>query len=29
VSGCLAMLPQMPPEMRAAQEMGIAFFAGE
>jgi hypothetical protein len=23
------MLPQMPPEMRAAQEMGIAFFAGE
>ena len=29
VSGCLAMLPQMPPEMRAAQEMGIVFFAGE
>ncbi|WP_137178171.1 radical SAM protein [Roseomonas sp. AR75] len=29
VSGCLAMLPEMPPEMRAAQDMGIAFFAGE
>src|SRR5215469_7190109 len=29
VSGCLAMLPEMPPEMRAAQEMGISFFAGE
>ena len=29
VSGCLAMLPEMPPEMRAAQELGISFFAGE
>jgi hypothetical protein len=29
VSGCLAMLPDMPPEMRAAQELGISFFAGE
>jgi hypothetical protein len=29
VSGCLAMLPEMPPEMVAAQEMGISFFAGE
>src|SRR5215204_5103669 len=29
VSGCLAMLPEMPAEMRAAQELGISFFAGE
>jgi Radical SAM superfamily len=29
VSGCLAMLPDMPPEMRAAQALGISFFAGE
>jgi Radical SAM superfamily len=29
ISGCLAMLPEMPPEMRAAQAMGISFFAGE
>jgi hypothetical protein len=29
VSGTLAMLPEMPPEMRAAQQLGISFFAGE
>ena len=29
VSGCLAMLPQIPEEMRAAQALGISFFAGE
>ncbi len=29
VSGCIAMLPQMPPEMIEAQALGIAFFAGE
>ncbi len=29
VSGCLAMLPEMPPEMRAAHDLGISFFAGE
>jgi hypothetical protein len=29
VSGCLAMLPEMPPSMRAAQDLGISFFAGE
>jgi len=29
VSGCLAMLPAMPPEMVEAQAMGISFFAGE
>ena len=29
VSGCLAMLPEMPPEMRDAQALGITFFAGE
>jgi Radical SAM superfamily len=29
VSGSLAMLPEMPKEMREAQELGIAFFAGE
>ena len=29
VSGCLAMLPQMPQEMVDAQALGISFFAGE
>ena len=29
VSGCLAMLPELPAEIRAAQDMGIAVFAGE
>jgi hypothetical protein len=29
VSGCIAMLPEMPPEMVEAQAMGISFFAGE
>jgi hypothetical protein len=29
VSGCLAMLPEMPPDLRAAREMGISYFAGE
>ncbi len=29
ISGCIAMLPEIPPDMRAAQELGISFFAGE
>ncbi|HEY2621613.1 MAG TPA: radical SAM protein, partial [Acetobacteraceae bacterium] len=29
ISGCLAMLPEMPPEMLDAQALGISFFAGE
>ena len=29
VSGCIAMLPEMPAEMREAQGLGISFFAGE
>jgi len=29
VSGCIAMLSEMPPEMRAAQALGISLFAGE
>jgi len=29
VSGCIAMLNEMPPEMIVAQDMGISFFAGE
>ena len=29
VSGCLAMLPELPVEIRAAQALGISFFAGE
>ena len=29
VSGCMAMLPEMPPEMKQAREMGISFFLGE
>jgi len=29
VSGCLAMLPILPPELREAQALGICLFAGE
>jgi len=29
VSGCLAMLPEMPPELREAMSLGITLFAGE
>jgi hypothetical protein len=29
VSGCLAMLPELPPDLRAAQELGVTLFAGE
>jgi hypothetical protein len=29
VSGCIAMLPEMPEEMREAAALGISFFAGE
>ena len=29
VSGTIAMLPEMPPEMVEAQALGISFFAGE
>jgi Radical SAM superfamily len=29
VSGCLAMLPELPDDIRAAQRLGIALFAGE
>lgn len=29
VSGCLAMLPELPPDIRRAQDMGISLFAGE
>ncbi len=29
VSGCLAMLPALPPEIIEAQAMGISLFAGE
>lgn len=29
VSGCLAMLPEMPLELKKVQEMGVTLFAGE
>jgi hypothetical protein len=29
VSGCLSMLPEVPPEIREAQALGISIFAGE
>jgi hypothetical protein len=29
VSGCIAMLPDLPDDIKAAQGMGIALFAGE
>jgi radical SAM superfamily enzyme YgiQ (UPF0313 family) len=29
VSGCIAMLPEMPPDLREAQALGMLLFAGE
>jgi hypothetical protein len=29
VSGCVAMLPELPPDIAAARDMGITLFAGE
>jgi hypothetical protein len=29
VSGCIAMLPEIPADIRAAQALGISLFAGE
>jgi hypothetical protein len=29
VSGCIAMLPELPADIREAQALGISFFAGE
>src|SRR4029453_18234319 len=29
VSGCIAMLPELPPDISAAHAMGLFFFAGE
>ena len=29
ISGCIAMLPEMPQDMRETQALGISFFAGE
>jgi len=29
VSGCMAMLPELPPELKHALDLGISLFAGE
>ena len=29
VSGCIAMLPDMPPELQEAMDLGVTLFAGE
>lgn len=29
VSGCLSMLPDIPPDIKAVQELGVSLFAGE
>ena len=29
VSGCLAMLPEMPEDLQEAQDLGVSLFAGE
>ncbi|MBI2479899.1 MAG: radical SAM protein, partial [Planctomycetia bacterium] len=29
VSGCLAMLPELPADIRAVEELGVTLFAGE
>ena len=29
ISGCISMLPELPPDIREAQALGISLFAGE
>ncbi len=29
VSGCMSMLPELPPDIAAARDMGVTLFAGE
>ncbi len=29
VAGCLAMLPELPPDLQEARELGVTLFAGE
>jgi hypothetical protein len=29
VSGCIAMLPELPPDLKEAQNLGVILFAGE
>ncbi|MET4807843.1 radical SAM protein [Limibacillus sp. MBR-115] len=29
VAGCLAMLPEIPPELREAEKLGVSLYAGE
>ncbi len=29
ISGCLSMLPELPPDIRAMQNLGVSLFAGE
>src|SRR5208337_2414647 len=29
VSGCIAMLPELPPDLKQAQALGMILFAGE
>jgi radical SAM superfamily enzyme YgiQ (UPF0313 family) len=29
VAGCIAMLPELPPDLREARDLGITLFAGE
>jgi hypothetical protein len=29
ISGCIAMLPELPSDIREAQALGVSFFAGE
>ncbi len=29
VSGCIAMLPELPDDLKAVQEMGVSLYAGE
>ncbi len=29
VSGCLSMLPELPPELKEAMDLGVSLFAGE
>ena len=29
VSGCVAMMPELPPELKEASELGISLYAGE
>ncbi len=29
ISGCISMLPELPPDIQEAQDMGVILYSGE